>query len=175
MNLFTILSSLTNLEFHNIAVTPKVVKKVVTNLDSSKASGPDFAFQWWLVLKNCQPELSRTLWTLRTLNLKVIWSHHITITLFTPFIAGSSLVTRAGGCWLTQQWRNFATKKISTDLLIYSKLCAVQTLLNVPRFYIGDVISGFKNNVKCDIFSRATICSNLMPQTLLKWGYTDFS
>ena len=60
MNLFTTFSSLTNLEFHNIAVTPKVVKKVVTNLDSSKASGPDFAFQWWLVLKNSQPELSRT-------------------------------------------------------------------------------------------------------------------
>ena len=33
--------SRTNLKLHNISVTPKMVKKVITNLDSSKASGPD--------------------------------------------------------------------------------------------------------------------------------------
>ena len=33
-----------------------MVKKVITNLDSSKASGPDFIPV--LVLKNCEPELS---------------------------------------------------------------------------------------------------------------------
>ena len=31
----------TNLKLHNIPVTPKMVKKVITNLDLSKASGPD--------------------------------------------------------------------------------------------------------------------------------------
>ena len=31
-----------NLKLHNISVTPKMVKKVITNLDSSKGSGPDF-------------------------------------------------------------------------------------------------------------------------------------
>ena len=31
----------TNLKLHNICVTPKVVKKVLTNLDLSNASGPD--------------------------------------------------------------------------------------------------------------------------------------
>ena len=31
----------TNLKLHNIHVTPKLVKKVITNLDSSKASGSD--------------------------------------------------------------------------------------------------------------------------------------
>ena len=30
-----------NLKLHNITVTPKFEKKVITNLDSSKASGPD--------------------------------------------------------------------------------------------------------------------------------------
>ena len=33
--------SRTNLKLYNISVTPKMVKKVITNLDSSKASGPD--------------------------------------------------------------------------------------------------------------------------------------
>ena len=37
--------SRTNLKLHNISVTPKMVKKVVMNLDLSKASGP--VFQWW--------------------------------------------------------------------------------------------------------------------------------
>ena len=35
------LSSRTNLKMNNISVTTKMVKKVITNLDSSKASGPD--------------------------------------------------------------------------------------------------------------------------------------
>ena len=33
--------SRTNLKPHNISVTPKMVRKVVINLDLSKASGPD--------------------------------------------------------------------------------------------------------------------------------------
>ena len=41
---------------HNISVTPKMVKKVITNLDSSKASGPDCTLV--VVLGNCEPGLS---------------------------------------------------------------------------------------------------------------------
>ena len=48
--------SRTNLKLHNISITPKMVKKVITNLNSSKASGPDCIPV--VVLKNCQPELS---------------------------------------------------------------------------------------------------------------------
>ena len=33
--------SITNLELHNISVTPKMVKKVIMNLNLSKASGSD--------------------------------------------------------------------------------------------------------------------------------------
>ena len=33
--------SRTYLKLHNISVTPKMVKKVIMNLDLSKASGPD--------------------------------------------------------------------------------------------------------------------------------------
>ena len=45
-----------NLKLHNISVTPKMVRKVVMNLDLSKASGPDCIPV--VVLKNCEPELS---------------------------------------------------------------------------------------------------------------------
>ena len=48
--------SRTNLKLHNISVTPKVVKKFITNLDLLKASGPDCVPV--VVLKNCEPELS---------------------------------------------------------------------------------------------------------------------
>ena len=51
--------SRTNLKLHNISVTPKMVKKVITNLDLSKASGPDCIPV--VVLKNCEPELSHIL------------------------------------------------------------------------------------------------------------------
>ena len=47
--------SRTNLKLH-ISITPKMVKKVITNFDSSKASGPDCIPV--VVLKNCEPELS---------------------------------------------------------------------------------------------------------------------
>ena len=48
--------SRTSLKLHNISITPKMIKKVIRNLDSSKASGPDCIPV--VVLKNCEPELS---------------------------------------------------------------------------------------------------------------------
>ena len=48
--------SRTNLKPHNISVTPKMVKKVIMNLDLSKASGSDCIPV--VVLKNCEPEIS---------------------------------------------------------------------------------------------------------------------
>ena len=41
---------------YNISVTPKIVKKVILNLDLSKVSGPDCIQV--RVLKNCGPEFS---------------------------------------------------------------------------------------------------------------------
>ena len=51
----SVFPSRTNLKLH-ISITPKMVKKVITNLDSLKASGPDCIPV--VVLKNCEPELS---------------------------------------------------------------------------------------------------------------------
>ena len=48
--------SRTNLKLHNVSITPKMVKKVIMNLDSSKVSGSDCIPV--VVLKNCDPELS---------------------------------------------------------------------------------------------------------------------
>ena len=51
-----VFTSRTNLKLHNISVTPKMVKKVIMNLDLPKAFGPDGIPV--VVLKSCEPELS---------------------------------------------------------------------------------------------------------------------
>ena len=48
--------STTDLKLHSISVTPKMVKRVIMNLDLSKPSGPDFIPVG--VRKNCELELS---------------------------------------------------------------------------------------------------------------------
>ena len=52
-NSLPVLLSRTNLKLHNISVTPKMVKKVITNLDLSKPSGT-YCIPV-VVLKNCEP------------------------------------------------------------------------------------------------------------------------
>ena len=51
--------SRTNLKLHNISITPKMVRKVIMNLDLSKAFGPNCIPV--VVLKNREPKLSYTL------------------------------------------------------------------------------------------------------------------
>ena len=63
-----VFSSKTNLKLHNISITPKIVKKVIVNLDSSKASGPDCIPV--VVLKNCEPKLSNILAEMFNMRLK---------------------------------------------------------------------------------------------------------
>ena len=60
--------SRTNLKLHKISVIPKMVKKVIMNLDLSKASGPDCIPV--VVVKNCEPELSYILAELFNMCLK---------------------------------------------------------------------------------------------------------
>ena len=48
--------SKTNMQLHYISLIPKLVKKLTTNHDLSKASGPDCIPA--LLLKKCEPELS---------------------------------------------------------------------------------------------------------------------
>ena len=77
--------SRTNLKMHVITVTPELVKKVITNLDLSKASGPDFIPV--VVLKNWEPELSCILAELFNMCLKEFcfpdfWKVSSVVTLF---------------------------------------------------------------------------------------------
>ena len=51
--------SRTNLKLHNTSITLKMVKKIITNFDSSKASGPECIPM--MVLKNCELKLSYAL------------------------------------------------------------------------------------------------------------------
>ena len=52
----SVFPSMTNLKMHNISVSPKMVKKIIMNLDLPKASSPDCIPV--VVLRNCEPELS---------------------------------------------------------------------------------------------------------------------
>ena len=63
--------SRTNLKLHNISITPKMVKKVIMNLDLSKASGPECILV--VVLRNCEPELPYILAELFNKYLKESW------------------------------------------------------------------------------------------------------
>ena len=49
-------------------IAPKIVKKAITNRDSSEIFGPDFLLV--VVLKNCEPELSYILAALFNICLK---------------------------------------------------------------------------------------------------------
>ena len=60
--------SRTNLKLHYISIIFKMVKPVITKLDSSKASGPDCIPV--AILKNCEPELSYVLAELFNMCLK---------------------------------------------------------------------------------------------------------
>ena len=64
----SVFPSRTNLKLHNISVSPKMVKKIITNLDSSKVSSPDCIPV--VVLKDCEPELSYILAKLFSICLK---------------------------------------------------------------------------------------------------------
>ena len=63
-----VFTSRTYLKLHHISVTPKMVKEVITNLDTSKASGLDCMPV--VVLKNCEPTLSYMLAELFNMCLK---------------------------------------------------------------------------------------------------------
>ena len=63
-----VFSSRTNLKLRNISVTPKIVEKVITNLDSSRVFGRDRIPV--VVLKNCELKLSYILAELFNVYLK---------------------------------------------------------------------------------------------------------
>ena len=86
---FPAFSSRINVELQNIHATPKLVKKIITNPESSKASSPDCIPV--VVLKKCEPELSHILAeTLQYVSEEILFSR-----LLTGFIYGPLLKTTA--------------------------------------------------------------------------------
>ena len=65
-----VFSTRTKLNLHNIPITPKLVRKVINNLDLSEASGSDCIPV--VVLKNCESELSYILAELRIFVLRIL-------------------------------------------------------------------------------------------------------
>ena len=106
-------SSRTNLKLHNISVTLKMVKKVMTNLDSSKASGPDCIPV--VILKNCEPELLYVLAELFNICLKEscfphCWKVSLVILVFKNVGKGLLLKTTAllvFFLWLIKSLKHF--------------------------------------------------------------------
>ena len=104
----------TNLKLHNISVqTPKVVKKVITNFNLSKASGSDGIPV--VVLKNCETELS-----------------YILAELFNKTLKESCL----SDCWKVHRWSLYLRmlgkglqRKSTTPLVFF--LCLVKSLKNL--------------------------------------------
>ena len=56
VSFYLLIPSRNNLKQHNTPINPKLVTKIITDLDSSKASRPDCIPV--VVLKNCKLELS---------------------------------------------------------------------------------------------------------------------
>ena len=92
-----IFHSRTNLKLH-ISATPKIVKNIISNLDSSKASHSDFIPV--VVLKNCEPKLSYILAELFNMSLKKScfsnsWKVSLLISVFKHVGKGLQLKTMA--------------------------------------------------------------------------------
>ena len=104
--------SRTNLKLHNISVTLMMVKKVITNLNLSKASGPDCSPV--VVLKNCEPELSYILAELFNKCLKEscfpdCWKVSSVVPVFNPLMPG-------GNKKVTHTYTNLQLKKLKKTL-----------------------------------------------------------
>ena len=76
----TSLPSWTNMKLHNIPLTPKLVRKVITKLDLWKVSGPNCVSV--VVLKNCESELSYILPELFKTCLQMLEGHSHLLFLF---------------------------------------------------------------------------------------------
>ena len=112
-------SSRTNLNLHNISVTPKIVKKVIMNLDLSKASRPDCIPA--VVLKNCEPELSYILAELFNKCLKE--------SCFPDWWKVSSVAPVLKNVWEMSTSKNYHPISLSVVSKIFEKLVKIELLI----------------------------------------------
>ena len=148
--------SRTNLKLHNISVTPKMVNKVITNLDSSKVSGPDCIPV--VVLKNSEPELSYIPAELFNMCLKE--------SCFPDCWKVSSVVT------VFKNVGDRSTAKTNPPVSLLSVVCKVfEKLVNnriVDHLEKCGLFSDFQNGFR---FSRSTADLQTVLSDRIAWGF----
>ena len=117
------------MKLHNVSVTPKMVEKVITKLDSSKVSGPDYISV--VLLKNCEPELS-----------------YILAELFNNCLKESCFP----GCWKVSSV--FSIFKDVGESSLAKNYRPFSLLSGVSKFFAKLVNNRIVNHIKkCDLFS----------------------
>ena len=144
------------LKLHNISITAKMVNKVITNLDSSKASGPDCIPV--VVLKNCEPELS-----------------YILAKLFNKCLKESCFPD----CWKVSSvvpvFKNVGERSTAKNLLVFflwlvkslKNLWIVDHLENVAFFLISSMVLGL-----LDQLDLLTVVSDRIARAFNRSGAT---
>ena len=121
--------SRTNPKLHNISVTSKMFKKVITNLESSKAYGPDCIPV--VVLKNCEPELS-----------------YIVVELFNKCLKESYFPD----CWKVSSvvpvFKNVGEKSAAKNYCLVSLLSEVDHLGKCGPFLIPSMVLGLLDQLQ---------------------------
>ena len=123
--------SRTNLKLHNISVSPKMVETAITNLDSSKASGPDCIPV--VALKNRQSRLSYILTEL----FKSVWKESCFLDCWKV-----SLVVPV----LKNVEERYTTKNYCTVSQVFEKLVNIRIFDHLEIFcFFSDFQYGFRS------------------------------
>ena len=135
-------TSLTNLKLHNISVTPKMVRKVIMNPDSSKTSDPDCILV--VVLKNSEPDLPCILTELFNMCLKE--------SCFPDFWKVSSVVTVFKNVGERSTAKNYCpVSLLSVVSKVFEKLVNKTIIVHLEKcgfFLISSMVLGLLNQLQ---------------------------
>ena len=147
--------SRSNLKLHNTFLTPKMIKMVIANLDSSKASGYDCILV--VVLKNCEPELSYILAELFNMCLKEpclpdYWKVSLVVPVFNN-VGGRSTTKNYHPVSFLSLVSKFYEKLVNNRIVDHLKKCSL----------LSNIWYGFRSSqstldlltVVCDRIARA--------------------
>ena len=134
--LLPVFLSRTNLKLYNISVTPKMYEKVIKNLDSSRAPGPDYTLV--VVVKNCEPERSHTLAGLFNTCLKESWKVSLVVPVFKN--VGENLLLKTTALlvlFLLLAWfENYHKMTVRVHVYVPKFWCRCRMWANTIKIYI---------------------------------------
>ena len=132
---------LSTLELHKIPVTPTLVKNVITNLDSTKASGPECISV--VALKDCEPELLSALADLFNMCFPIFfpdcWKVSSVVTVFKN-VGEKSTAKKYCLVSLLSMIIKIFQKLVNNRLVNHLKKCNF--------FLIANLVSGFLNQLQ---------------------------